>query len=615
MLDLPFGEISLVDFEYQAPEGEHPKPVCLAVWELRTGQKRRLWRDQMGASPPYDISKNSLVVSFASDAEMSCHLALGWGLPARMLDLYVEFLQAINSTPRPPPNKDKNKKRGSLLHALNYYGLDGIDAVEKKRWRDLISRGEPWTAEEREGILDYCESDVRALYRLLPVMIRRGHIHLDGRMVFSLYRGRYMRAIARMEHTGIPIDLERYNRLKSRWEEIKKQLIETLGKQYGVYDEEGSFSEKRFIRYLNARNWSWPLLESGRLDTKDKTFKMMAEIHPEFEPLRQLRYALEKLKLQDIAVGPDGFARCWLAPFASRTSRNQPSNSRFMFGPAVWLRDYLIQAKPGWGIAYLDWIGQEFGIAAALSGDSAMREAYESGDIYLKFGKQAGVLPAWATTQTHGLQRDQFKVCVLATQYGQKYRSLSEQINQPDIVGRELLRHHHQVYRRFWDWSNNRVNRYLLNNEQQTVFGWIHRFKEWPKINSVRNFDMQGNGAEMLRLACCLCTEAGISICAPVHDAILIMAPLDRLDEDVARMRAYMGEASRIVLGGFRLRTDQHVFPYPERYSVERRPRQEHEMAGPSPPSLSLLVIRALYGNLQPSSDRGSYCANAPRCD
>ena len=196
-----------------------------------------------------------------------------------------------------------------------------------------------------------------------------------------------------------------------------------------------------------------------------------------------------------------------------------------------------------------------------------MQEAYESGDIYLTFGKQAGVLPVDATNQTHGLLRDQFKVCVLATQYGQKYRSLSEQINQPDIVGRELLRHHHKVYRRFWGWSNNRVNRYLLNNEQQTVFGWIHRFKEWPKSNSVRNFDMQANGAEMLRLACCLGTEAGISICAPVHDAILIMAPLDRLDEDVARMHVYMEEASRIVLGGFRLRTDQHVFPYPERYS------------------------------------------------
>ena len=40
---------------------------------------------------------------------------------------------------------------------------------------------------------------------------------------------------------------------------------------------------------------------------------------------------------------------------------------------------------------------------------------------------------------------------------------------------------------------------------------------------------MQGNGAELLRLACCLGTERGVEIVAPVHDAVLICARLDRL--------------------------------------------------------------------------------------
>ena len=240
-----------------------------------------------------------------------------------------------------------------------------------------------------------------------------------------------------MVFVGVPIDLERFNRLVTQWDVIKMRLVETLGKQYGVYNEEGSFSEKRFVRYLNERGYGWPVHESGRPDLRERTFKTMAQLHPELEALRQLKYCLEKLKLRELSVGQDGFNRCWLAPFASRTGRNQPSNARFIFGPAVWLRDFLIQAKPDWGIAYLDWVGQEFGIAAGLSGDPAMREACESGDIYLAFGKQAGVLPTWATNQTHGLQRDQFRICVLATQYGQKYRSLSEQLNQPDLVGRE----------------------------------------------------------------------------------------------------------------------------------------------------------------------------------
>jgi DNA polymerase-1 len=81
---------------------------------------------------------------------------------------------------------------------------------------------------------------------------------------------------------------------------------------------------------------------------------------------------------------------------------------------------------------------------------------------------------------------------------------------------------------------------------------------------------MQGTGAEMLRLACCLGTETGIEVCAPVHDAVLICAPLDRLDADVATMREAMAEASRIVLGGFELGTDANVVRYPDRYMDDR---------------------------------------------
>jgi hypothetical protein len=81
---------------------------------------------------------------------------------------------------------------------------------------------------------------------------------------------------------------------------------------------------------------------------------------------------------------------------------------------------------------------------------------------------------------------------------------------------------------------------------------------------------MQANGAEMLRLACCLGIERGIEICAPVHDAVLICAPIDRLDGDVATMRAAMAEASRIILDGFELRTDAKLVLHPDRFNDER---------------------------------------------
>jgi DNA polymerase-1 len=81
---------------------------------------------------------------------------------------------------------------------------------------------------------------------------------------------------------------------------------------------------------------------------------------------------------------------------------------------------------------------------------------------------------------------------------------------------------------------------------------------------------LQANASEMLRLAACLATERGIEVCAPVHDAFLICAPLERLEADVAVMQAAMAEASRAVLGGFEVRTDVKIVRHPHRYTDPR---------------------------------------------
>jgi DNA polymerase I len=295
----------------------------------------------------------------------------------------------------------------------------------------------------------------------------------------------------------------------------------------------------------------------------------MARSYPAVAPLRELRGSLSEMRLSDLAVGLDGRNRTMLSAFRARTGRNQPSNTKFIFGPSVWLRG-LIQPPPGHGVAYVDWAQQEFGIAAALSGDPLMMEAYRSGDPYLAFAKQAGTAPLEATKATHKAVRDQFKSTVLAVQYGMGAEALAQRIGQPPIRARELLRLHRETYRVFWRWSDAAVDHAVLNGHLHTVFGWRVQVPPVANDRSLRNFPMQANGAEMLRLACCLATERGIEVCAPVHDAVLICAPLDRLDEDVGRMQDAMQEASRIVLGDFELRTDATVVRYPDRYMDER---------------------------------------------
>lgn len=199
-----------------------------------------------------------------------------------------------------------------------------------------------------------------------------------------------------------------------------------------------------------------------------------------------------------------------------------------------------------------------------------MIAAYRSGDPYLEFAKQAGAAPSNATKITHKAIRDQFKSTVLAVQYGMGADALAQRIGQPAIRARELLRMHRETYRVFWAWSDRLVAYADLTGSLYTTFGWRVRVPEFPNERSLRNFPMQANGAEMLRLACCLGSERGIEICAPVHDAVLICAPLDPLDADVERMRGAMREASCIVLKNFELGTDAKIVRYPDRYMDER---------------------------------------------
>jgi hypothetical protein len=74
----------------------------------------------------------------------------------------------------------------------------------------------------------------------------------------------------------------------------------------------------------------------------------------------------------------------------------------------------------------------------------------------------------------------------------------------------------------------------------------------------------------MLRLACCMVTEAGIRVCAPLHDALLIEARLADLESVVAETQRLMAKASSIVLDGFPLRSEVRCVRYPDRLGDDR---------------------------------------------
>jgi DNA polymerase I-like protein with 3'-5' exonuclease and polymerase domains len=229
----------------------------------------------------------------------------------------------------------------------------------------------------------------------------------------------------------------------------------------------------------------------------------------------------------------------------------------------------LIRPGPDQAVAYIDYSQQEFGIAAALSKDVNMMASYQSGDPYLAFAKFANAVPAEATKATHPRERNLFKTTILAVQYLAGAARLASQLGITLPEAQALLDQHHRIYAQFWAWSDSVSDYGQMYGSISATFGWTLHLTADTSLRTLRNFPMQANGSEMLRLAAIFARQAGVVIVATVHDALLIEARSDDVAHAVALTQSAMRRASEIVLAGFALRTDAQTVHYPDRFREE----------------------------------------------
>jgi hypothetical protein len=398
---MQYRNIWLVDCQFRKEPGQRPTPEQMTAQDFHSGRR---W------SEPSDPGTDTLVVVHNAPDVLGCYLALGRPMPSCVLDLQAEFRCLTSGLP---------EFSDDLAAALAYFGLpengDRIDCIA----------------------------------RLLPAMlpsISLGH---------AVLRGRYLAAVARMEWTGTPIDVEAFIRLRDGWVSIQDTLIGEVDRDYQVYEGQ-QFRPRLWAAWVTQQGISWPRLASGRLDLRLDAFREMAHVYPAVRPMRQLRATLALMRSFGLAVGPDGRNRCSLRLGVSKAEADR------------------------------------------------------------------------------------------------------------------LLRLHRGTYPTYWRWSRE-VGRVARRDRQlRATFGWTLHVELNANPRSVRNFPLQANAAEMLRLACISLTEAGVRVCAPVHDALLIEAPVETIEEAVAVCESEMQRASELVLSGFPLRTETKVVRCPERYADAR---------------------------------------------
>ena len=299
-----YDSVWCVDFEYNTgiSGADAPKPICMVAQELFTGATVRKWLwDGLVTGCPIPTDDHGLYIAFYASAEITCHLGLGWPIPARILDLYAEFRCVANSLANfqvtSVEGKTKGQQRFSLLNCMRSFGL-GAEAVGtgfKNESRDLCIRGGPFSEAEKTQILEYCESDVIALAKLLPCMLPFIELHQ------ALFRGRYMAAVASMERRGIPVDQELAGRFRDHWDPIVNRLIVDSKSEFDVIGKR-DIDQKKFAAWLESHGLlhSWP-----RSSSKSCSLRSDTDTNGLWDDKKNWTLSLNPAHVHDVTINPD----------------------------------------------------------------------------------------------------------------------------------------------------------------------------------------------------------------------------------------------------------------------------------------------------------------------
>ena len=164
------------------------------------------------------------------------------------------------------------------------------------------------------------------------------------------------------------------------------------------------------------------------------------------------------------------------------------------------------------------------------------------------------------------------KIVQLAMLYGIGARTFGLKTGKSQASSGAFLANVRATFARFYSWSDAIVARAMSGRPLKTSLGWTLRFRDGTSTKSpartARNFVMQATAADMMRIVMIRATEAGICVCAVLHDGFFIEADEAEIEGEARRMRAIMDEISMMVIGAV-IPVDAATFAWPNCYEPD----------------------------------------------
>jgi DNA polymerase I len=573
-----FDEIVYGDTEFHVTEGNLPQTICVVLHEQRARHTTPVWMFEREApSPPAILhSKRMLFVAYTATAELMVFHTLGWPLPPYVLDLNVEMRNITNG--------ERPSTFISLYDTARLLRIPYIDLEHKNAMRDIAIAGGPSVEAHRAEILKYCADDTHVMVPILNRLVPKLSLP------HALIRGDYVKASAAIEYRGLPVNRAAYRHIQTWQQPLRERIAEQTNREIGPLFDGAIFRRQRFATFIHGLGAArtWPRTATGQYKSDvEETLKAMGHIYPTVETLRQTIKTLNELKNVSFAIGDDGRNRYLGGLFGTITSRNSPRARQALLHRSRWWRN-LIRPEPGRALAYLDFSSEEFMVQAVLAGDLQGIEDYRSGDVYLTWGRTLGLIPADGTKHTHMRERSLLKSVVLGLNYGLGVRGLARNLQMDPALAGQWMQSFRERYPRMVEYAHETVLRGTSNGQLKTRLDWRLHIRDLiasryalegqPKLanqltpNSLRNWPVQSNAAEILRVAVIEATDRGVAVVGTLHDALFIESAVEEIERHVRVAQDAMREASATILRCaatgrcYPLRVDRTIITAPDHY-------------------------------------------------
>lgn len=576
-----------LDFEYNSSSNRPLNTLCVSILSIKDEIQKthNIWlQEETGKQKFRDlvesyIADSYIFVAFSVPAEARSTYALGID-PRRIkwIDLQVEYRMLMNHNHKyscgyhlidgkrkyvkPPVSKwekteeDKGtsqRAQASLASCIyKFLGID-INLENKDKMRDLILSKNVFSPEERRAIMIYCASDVVHLPELLKRMLSAvvNSYHKEDRTNLKqeiLLRGEYGARSAVMEEEGYPIDYQATRSFSDSVEPLLYELQKEIASEFPEINpflsnkKETKFvqKQKNIQRWVKAQNHArWRETNKGSLSLSLDAFEDHYSSSGDQRVFgnKFVKYLRTKQSLYGFVsarngktfwsfVGKDARVRPYFGIYGSQSSRSQPSATGYIFLKSKWMRS-LVEPNPGKAIVGIDYSQQEFLIAALLSQDKNMLQAYTSGDVYFYTAKLAGAVPWEAERKDNETIRDKFKSTTLGIQYLMTKFGLAKKLTADTGIphdedeAEDLINKFYTAYSVFEEWQEKIYDEYVEQGYLKLPCGWT-MYGDNKNHRSVSNFPIQGFGASIMRKAVALAQDNGLNVIMTLHDALYI---------------------------------------------------------------------------------------------